>query len=331
MERVLAGLQWKSLLLYLDDVIIFGSTFRQHQQRLEELLKRFRAAKLKLKPSKCELLRSKVSYLGHIVGAEGVSTDPKKIEAVGRSPLPRCQTEVRTFLGFVGYYRRFVPGFATIAKPLSVLTGQHVSFQWERKHQDAFETLKNAMLAAPVLAYPKPADDYTLDTDASGDGLGAVLSQTQDGEERVIAYWSKTLSAPERNYCVTRRELLTIVEACKHFRPYLYGRRFLLRTDHASLIWLQQRREPHDQIARWLETLAEFTYQIQHRQGTKHGNANGLSRQQCADCQKCKSIEKRDGGPTRQEVEAALATPEVNTYLLHFPSEDLNILSQSVL
>jgi transposase InsO family protein len=322
MERVLSGLQWKTLLLYLDDVIVFGSTFSQHQQRLEEVLRRFRAAKLKLKPSKCELLRPQVAYLGHVVSSESISTDPKKIEAVKKWTTPQCQTEVRTFLGFVGYYRRFVNSFASIAKPLSILTGQHVPFQWNSEHQHAFETLRDAMLTAPILAYPNPADEYTLDTDASNDGLGAVLSQHQNGEEKVIAYWSKTLSPAERNYCVTRRELLAVIEACKHFRPYLYGRKFKLRTDHASLIWLRQRKEPHDQVARWLEILAEFQYQIEHRPGSKHGNADGLSRQTCSDCKKCKSIEQRDGGPTRQEVEAALHNPE-NNLLCHLHLEDL--------
>jgi transposase InsO family protein len=303
MERVLSGLQWQTLLLYLDDVIVFSQTFSQHMERLGEVLKRFRMAGLKLKPSKCELLKPRVAYLGHVVGPDGVSTDPQKVEAVKHWPIPRCQTDLRSFLGFVGYYRRFVPDFATIAKPLSVLTSKGVAFEWQNVHQEAFDKLKTAMLTAPVLAYPDPAAPYYLDTDASGDGLGAVLSQKIDGTERAIAYWSKTLSPAERNYCVTRRELLAVIEACKHFRSYLYGRQFTLRTDHASLLWLQNRKEPHHQVARWLEILAEFNYKLEHRQGKKHGNADGLSRMQCSDCRKCKTIEERDGGPTRREIE----------------------------
>ena len=120
-----------------------------------------------------------------------------------------------------------------------------------------------------MLGYPDPTRPYILNTDASAVGVGAVLSQVQNGEERVIAYYSKTLATAERNYCVTRRELLAVVKATKHFRPYLYGRQFLLRTDHASLLWLCRRKEPSGQVARWLELLSEFQYQLQHRPGVK--------------------------------------------------------------
>ena len=129
-----------------------------------------------------------------------------------------------------------------------------------------------------------------------------MLSQIQDGEKRVIGYYSKTLTPPERTYCVTRRELLAVVKGVKHFRPYLYGQEFNLRTDHAFLMWLCRRKEPLDQVARWLETLAEFRYTLTHRTGPKHGNADGLSRRPCGDCRQCQKIEKRDGGPTWSEL-----------------------------
>jgi len=307
MERVLSGLQWKTLLLYLDDVIVFASDFDSHIERLREVFKRFRYAGLKLKPSKCELFRSKVKYLGHEVSAGGVSTDPGKIEAVKEWSTPKCASELRTFLGFAGYYRRFCPDFATVAKPLNRLTAKGVEFCWQQEHDDAFERLKGYLLEAPVLAYPDPSCEFLLDTDASLDGAGAVLSQVQEGEERVIAYFSKTFSPCERNYCVTRRELLAVVLACKHFRSYLYGRKFTVRTDHASLVWLHRRREPSQQVARWLEILSEFSFRIEHRAGRHHGNADGLSRVQCADCRKCALIVEKDGGPTRQQVLSELS------------------------
>jgi len=128
------------------------------------------------------------------------------------------------------------------------------------------------------LAYPDPNLEYILDTDASDQNVGAVLSQVQKGREVVVAYYSKSLSPAERNYCTTRKELLAVIKSVKHFRPYLYGRRFRLRTDHTSLIWLCKRAEPSSQVARWLEILAEFSYRIEHRPGKKHGNADGLSR-----------------------------------------------------
>ena len=153
------------------------------------------------------------------------------------------------------------------------------------------------------MGYPETNGEYILDTDASAHAIGGVLSQKQREQERVIAYYSKTVSTPERSYCVTRRELLAVVKSIKHFHPYLYGKNFKLRTDHASLRWLCRRTEPFDQVARWLELLAEFKYTIEHRPGPKHGNADGLSCQRCADCKQCQPIEKRDRGLSMEESE----------------------------
>jgi len=160
------------------------------------------------------------------------------------------------------------------------------------------------------LAYPDPNLEYILDTDASDQNVGAVLSQVQEGREVVVAYYSKSLSSTERNYCTTRKELLAVIKSVKHFRPYLYGRKFRLRTDHASLIWLCKRAEPSSQVARWLEILAEFFYQIEHRPGKKHGNADELSRRLAEGCRQCLNIEKRDGGPPPSELRT-LAHPGI--------------------
>ena len=304
MEGVLKGLQWKTLLLYLDDVVVFSTDFESHLERLSEVLNRFRSANLKLKPSKCEIFQKEVKYLGHVVNAEGISTDPAKVQAVHEWEAPRCPQEVRSFLGFVGYYRRFCPDFATVAKPLTQLTEKRErgDFPWGPEEQAAFEQLKAFITTSPVLAYPNHELEFILDTDASLDGAGAVLSQIQDGEERVIAYWSKRLAPSERNYCVTRRELLAVIKAMVHFRPYLYGRKFSLRTDHASLQWLYKRKDPSSQVARWLELLAEFHFTLTHRPGAKHGNADGMSRV-CSTCKQCDAITTRDGGPHWRDME----------------------------
>ena len=134
------------------------------------------------------------------------------------------------------------------------------------------------------MAYPKDKGQYTLDTDASGSGIGAVLSQVQDGSEKVVAYASRALSKAERNYCVTRRELLAVVNFLRHFRQYLYGRKIIIRTDHASLRWLLNFRDPEGQLARWLQVIGEYDYTIVHRPGLKHSNADGLSRLPCRQC-----------------------------------------------
>ena len=235
MERVLKGLHWKTLLLYLDDVIVIAPDFEAHVERLEEVLRRLRDAGLKLKPSKCELLKREVRYLGHVVSDKGVATDPDKLVAVREWPRPRDLKGLQAFLGTVGYYRQYVADYATIAKPLTTLTCKGNPWQWGLEAEQAFQKLKAGLLSAPILGYPDPKSQYILDTDASDVGVGAVLSQLQEGRERVVTYYSKTLSPSERNYCVTRKELLAVIKAVKHFRPYLDGQKFKLRTDHASL------------------------------------------------------------------------------------------------
>lgn len=302
MENVLHGLHWKTLLLYLDDIIVIAPDFDSHLLRLEEVFQRLRLAGLKLKPSKCFLMQEEVKYLGHVVSNKGVSTDPHKIDAVSEWPKPTNIKELRAFMGTVGYYRQYIQNFSKISGPLSLLTHKKQPWIWLDDQDAAFNELKDKLRSAPILQYPDPSLPYILDTDASAGGVGAVLSQEKDGKEGVIAYYSKSLSPSEKNYCVTRRELLAVIKAAKHFRPYLYGKSFRLRTDHASLIWLCKRTEPTSQVARWLEILSEFTYSIEHREGSKHGNADGLSRRPCSNCSQCQHIEDRDGGPTMDKL-----------------------------
>jgi len=185
-----------------------------------------------------------------------------------------------------------------------------VTWQWTPTEQRVFECLKGRLTEAPILAYPDPDLEYILDMDASDQNVGAVLLQVQEGREVVVAYYSKSLSPAERNYCTTRKELLAVIKSVKHFRPYLYSRRFRLRTVHASLIWLCKRAEPSSQVARWLEILAEISYRIEHRPGKRHGNADGLSRRPDEGCKQRLNIEKRDGGPPRSEL-GTLAHPGI--------------------
>jgi hypothetical protein len=224
----------------LDYVIVIGRTFKEHLPNLQNVCQRFREARLKLNPEKCQLFRREVRYLGHIVSPEGISTDPEKLTAVHKWPTPKNKHDTRSFLGLCTYYRRFISGFADIAKPLTKFTEHKRSFQWTSEAQVAFERLKVALCAAPIPAYPKPREEFIVDTDASNCGIGGVLSQVQDGQERVIAYYSNTLNKAERNYSVTRRELLAIVRTLEHFHKYLYGRKFHLRNDHSALTWLNE-------------------------------------------------------------------------------------------
>jgi len=286
MERVLAGLHWQTLLVYLDDIIIYGRDIPETAARLGEVFQRLQSAGLKLKPSKCDLFKTSVNYLGHIVSAAGVSTDPKKIEAVQQWPVPRNVKEIRSFLGLASYYRRFVHQFAHIAQPLHRLTGKNTKFEWTSECQNAFEELKSRLISAPILAYPMDEGLYVLDTDASGFAIGAVLSQVQNGNEHVIAYASKMMSKEQRNYCVTRQELLAVVHFLKYFHHYLYGRHVLVRTDHAALKWLLNFKEVEGQLARWLQILSSYDIEIEHRPGVRHRNADALSRLPCKQCER---------------------------------------------
>lgn len=281
MDRVLAGMQWETCLVYLDDIIVLARDVPEMLQRLSQVFQRLKQANLKLKPVKCCLFRRQVAYLGHIVSEQGVATDPDKVHKVQAWPTPTSIQEVRRFIGLTSYYRRFVKDFASIAEPLHNLTKKKAHFQWHAEHQAAFNTLKLRLTTAPVLGYPLDHGEMILDTDASDTGIGAVLSQMQDGAERVLAYGSRKLAKPERNYCTTRQELLAIVDFTSHFRQYLLGRPFKVRTDHSSLRWLTRMKEPEGQLARWLERLAEYEFEIIHHPGRLHTNADSLSCRPC--------------------------------------------------
>lgn len=284
MEAIFRGLQWKTLLIYLDDVIVFGSTVEEVIERLEAVLVRLRDAKLKLKPKKCHLFQTEVLYLGHVVSSNGISTDPAKTDSVRNWPTPTNPTDIRSFLGLASYYRRFVKKFSDVVKPLTALTQKNQPFVWTPECETAFQTMKERLTTSPILAYPQIGVPFVLDTDASNYGIGAVLSQEKEGKEVVVAYASRTLSKVEQNYCVTRRELLAIVVFLKHFRHYLYGHDVLVRTDHGALRWLMNFKNPEGQVARWLEVISQYRLTLEHRPGRVHSNADGLSRRPCSQC-----------------------------------------------
>lgn len=199
------------------------------------MLQRIREAGLKLHPDKCRLLCREVTFLGHRVGGKGIGTTEEKVCAIREWPTPVDQRALKSFLGLASNYRKFVRGFSCIAAPLYRLLQKDHSFIWSEDCERAFCTLQQALTSAPVLAPPDPELHFILDTDASGKGVGGVLSQVWPEGERVVAYYSKALSKAERRYCVTRRELLAAVFSIRHFKYYLCGQRFTLRTDHASL------------------------------------------------------------------------------------------------
>ena len=282
MNMVMQGLTWEACLVFLDDIIVISSTFEQHLERLSALFDRLKSANLKLKPSKCKLFQLKVKFFGSVVSAEGIEPDPDKLTAISEWPVPQNLTEVRAFIGLASYYRRHVEGFSKIAKPLSDLTRKSQPFVWGPEQQTAFETLKYCLTHYPILAPPLPEGRYIIDTDASDFAMGAVLQQEQNGVVRVIAYASRTFDAAHRAYCTTRKELAAVIYALKEFRHYVMGGvLFLLRTYHGAQTSLFKTPEPIQQQARYLNFLAEYNFEIQHRAGYQHGNSDGLSRRPC--------------------------------------------------
>lgn len=288
MNLVLAGVLWRTCLVYVDDVIVMVESVEQMAERLEEVLGRFRNASLKLKPTKCRLFQTKVNFLGHIISAAGIEADPEKIRAVAQWPVPTNVTDTRAFVSLAAYYRKFIKHFSAIAAPLYELTRKNEKFVWNERRQQAFERLKQSLVSAPVLALPRDEGAFVVDVDAGPIQTGGVLQQWQDGELKVVAYFSRLLSRSEEKYCITKKELLAIVHALKLWKTYLLGRKITLRTDHAALMYLRRTPEPIAQQARWLNFIETFHIDLVHRSGVAHRNADSLSRRPCDTDEPCK-------------------------------------------
>ena len=203
MELVLLGLTYDKVLVYLDDIIVFGRNFPEHLENLRQVFQRIRSANLKISPNNCALFCTSINFLGHVISKEGVQTDPKKIEAVKTYPIPVNVKTSRAFLGLVGFYQKFIQNFGDIASPLYKLMQKEKRFQWTTECQQIFEKLKERLLCAPILGFPNERDIFKLCTDASLTGIGAVLSQNQNKAEKVIAYASKSLQKGQRKYSAT--------------------------------------------------------------------------------------------------------------------------------
>lgn len=309
MELVLRGLHWSVCLIYLDDIILYSQDFPQHLQHLKEVFQRFRSAGLKLKPSKCHLACSSVTFLGHRVSSNGVEPDPANTEKVANWPVPQSATQVRAFLGLCSYYRRFIQDFAHIADPLHRLTHKGVPFIWSGEAEEAFSILKQALTSPPVMAFPDLSAPFLLYTDASLHAIGSVLSQGVNGQEHVIAYASHLLSASERKWSTFDRELWAIVWGVRHFRHYLAAHPFTIITDHKPLVGLKKLpldQDPTGRRARWSVELDLYDWHIVHRDGAKHLNADAMSR--------CPPSDLTENHSPAQLTEAAdMATQTENT------------------
>ena len=246
----------------------------------------------------------------------------KKTEAVQSWPVPKRLTQARQFIGTASYYRKFIPNFSEIAYPLTRLIKKSIQIVWSPDCQKAIDTLIQKLITPPVLAYPRPTGGYILDTDESNHAIGAVLSQVQDCEEWVIAYVSHNLKGGQLNYYTTKRKLFAVVTFVEHFRYYLYGQQFIVRTDHASLRWLRNFRNIDGLLTSWLSKLEKYDFTIVHRIGPQHGNADALS---CIPHRKCPRSECPDCSSTVKKAYKISRKTRVDTdeWLEGWTTEDL--------
>lgn len=310
MNTVLSGLNGLKCLVYLDDIVIYGQNLYEHNKRLREVLDCLRTHKLKLNPVKCQFLRQELTYLGHIVGPDGVKPDPEKVGAVVNYPEPKTQRDVRAFLGFVGYYRRFVKDFSKITLPLTALLKKETPFVWSPFCDEAFKTLKSIIVKPPILQFPNFDKMFIITTDASDIAIGSVLSQVFEAGELPIAFASRTLTKAEKNYSVIEKELLAVVWSIKHFRAYLYGRKFKLISDHKPLVWLFGMSNPSSRLMRWRLELEEYDFEISYKPGALNKNADALSRISIDESKLFKNI--------------SLQTPDSSNKSLSSPSNSYN-------
>lgn len=293
MEKCLGDLQPQQCLAYLDDLCVYSSTVSEHFERLERVFEALQKANLKLKPGKCKLFRKSVSFLGHVISEDGISTDGEKIAAVKNWPIPKCVKDVQRFLGFAGFYRRFVKDFSKVVKPIVDLLGgncnkksakkkkkkTNIPWRWGEEQQVAFDKVIELLCSAPVLGFAEYKLPFILHTDASISGLGAILYQQQGDRLRVIAYASRGLSKSERNYPANKLEFLALKwSVTEKFHDYLYGHHCDVRTDNNPLTYILSTAKLDALGHRWLAALSMYDLSISYRSGKRNIDADALSR-----------------------------------------------------
>ncbi|KAL0537612.1 hypothetical protein IC582_026595 [Cucumis melo] len=274
MNRVFREFLDTFVIVFIDDILIYSKTEAEHEEHLRMVLQTLRDNKLYAKFSKCEFWLKQVSFLGHVVSKTGVSVDPAKIEAVTGWTRPSTVSEVRSFLGLAGYYRRFVENFSRIATPLTQLTRNGVPFVWSKACEDSFQTLKQKLVTAPVLTVPDGSGSFVIYSDASKKGLGCVLMQ----QGKVVAYASRQLKSHEQNYPTHDLELAAVVFTLKIWRHYLYGEKIQIFMDHKSLKYFFTQKELNMRQRRWLELVKDYDCEILYHPGKANVVADALSR-----------------------------------------------------
>ena len=282
METILQGMP--QVICYLDDILVTGRTESEHTKNLEEVLCRLQEHGVRLKREKCCFYKTSVEYLGHSIDAKGVHTTKSKVKAIQEAPIPRNVQELRSFLGLLNYYAKFIPNLASLLRPLHVLLQAKQPWRWTKDCTTTFNKAKNRLVVAPVLVHYDPDLPLCLAGDASAYGVGAVLSHVfPDGSEHPIAFASRTLTSSERNYAQVEKEALSLIFGVKKFHQYVYGREFTLVTDHKPLTTILGPKDSIPSLAaarlqRWALLLAGYSYKLKFKPTSTHGNADGLSR-----------------------------------------------------
>ncbi len=278
MYEVFKDLGDSFLKVFVDDLNIHSESWEDHLQHLEVVLSRLREVNLRLNPNKCCFAAKSIVFLGHVVNKEGTKPDPSKIDAVLHFPTPKTVTNVRSFLGLTGYYRKYLREYSRIASPLFELTKKDMAFVWDQNCQRAFDDLKRALVEAPILVRPDFKEPFCLDVDWSTKGVGVILSQRESRCKKVVAYASKALTVAQRKFHPMEGECYALIWGILHFRQYLHRTHFTLRTDHKPLEWLATVSDAHGRRGRWIDMLQDFSFKIVHRPGMRHANADALSR-----------------------------------------------------
>jgi hypothetical protein len=278
MDQVLGELKWKSVMCYVDDLIIFSKTIEEHLVHIEEVLNKLKEAGVYSKLGKCQFGVKEIKFLGHVVSSEGIKADSDKVKAIQGLPTPKDEKAMSRFLGMAGFYRKYIKNFSARTINMRNLTRNEVQYVWNKECEKEFKDIKGALSSSPVMAYPNFKKKFILSTDASYSGLGATLSQMGDSGEQVIAYASRSLNQNEKNYGVTKLEALGVVWAIDLFKVYLQDNKFDLITDHKALVKFKEMKDTNPTLERWSIKISQYDFDIFHREGKKHENVDCLSR-----------------------------------------------------
>ena len=325
MAQVLQGINFKYALVYVDDILIHSTTFEEHLVHLQNVFNRLNEANLKLQPKKCQFAAEKVEYLGHYFSKQGIEVNPSKIEAVKTYPVPKTRKQLKAYLGLTKYYRRFVRNYAAIAAPLNSLLKKDTEYKWSDECEASFKLLKEKLMSSPILAFADTRRPFFISVDASGTAIGYILGQKDsEGREVVISYGGRALRGTELKWSICERECLALVEAIKHFHPYISHSHFTVYSDNIALKWLQKIRDENGRLGRWSLKLQGYNFTVAHKPGIKNQNADALSRRSYNTPEHSKNPEAKCQSQNHSEspVSQNQSEPSVQYLQTHFEYAD---------